>query len=282
MSNEIYDKFTKSLSNFIQTNQELNPPIIIGYITSVSGNRKFADVQITAGSATGVLSSVPCKGFPVVGDTVTVLFIGNNYEQAICDCPRSLPIPEEDLREYYSGQCYNYLDNGNFANKSKRFTGDFEIYEGESFTEDNEYSCLLSECDKNLIFTVDISNCTSDYFKFQMNYKGLGQLNIVCKDTDTNKLIPTLPVNMSHTSKTWIGTNRWLWNYNKEVYPRKSEETIHKHIQFTITNTSKKVTDTSINNENRYVAMLLDCLLVYDENGDEKYYNSLKDVEDKI
>lgn len=277
MSNEIYDKFTKSLSNFIQTNQELGPPIILGYITSVSSNRKFADVQITAGSASGVLSSVPCKGFPVVGDTVTVLFIGNNYEQAVCDCPRSLPIPDEDLLDYYGSQCYNYVYNGNFASKSKGFTGDFEIYEGESFSEDNDYACLLSESSKSIIFNVDISDCTSDYFKFQMDYMGLGQLTITCKDTDTNKLIPTLPLNISHTSKTWIGTSRWVWQYNKEVYPRVSDETTHKHIQFTITNTSKEVTD-----ENRYVALLLDCLLVYDENGDENYYNSQKDVENKI
>lgn len=272
MSNEIYDKFTKSLSNFIQTNQELGPPILLGYITAVSGNRKFANVQITAGSASGELTEIPCKGFPVVGDTVTVLFIGNSYEQAVCDCPRSLPIPGEDLLDFYSNQCYNYLDNGDFQNKEKGFTGDFEIITDDSYT-DTEYACILQESGKNISFTVDISSCTSDYFKFQMYYKGLGRLEITCQDTDTNKLIQTMPINIGYTTKTWLATSRWVWNYNKEVYPLVSEGTQHKNIKITIKNTGKE------DDDNKFIAMLLDGLLVYDENGDEQYHNSIKDVE---
>ncbi|WP_455644828.1 hypothetical protein [Methanosphaera sp.] len=277
MSNETFDKFTKSLSNFITNNQELSPPILVGYIVAVSDDRRYCNVHITAGAAEGELTELPCKGFPVIGDTVTVLFIGNSYENGIVDCPRALPIPEEDLISYYSSGCYNYLDNGDFTNKENGFTGDFSIFEGDSYTSTNEYSCQLTENGKKIIAKVDLTNCNSDYFKFQCYYKGMGTLNIYCYDTDTKEVIKTLPYSLSSTSKNWISEGgRFTWNFNKETYPRvENDGTIHEHVTIVITNVSD---EEETSDEIVFTSMLLDGLLVYDENSNEQYYSSVNDV----
>ena len=271
MVNENVTQLINSATKFTQAIQTNNPPPVMGYILHTTGHRRYADIQLVT-SSNGIMDGVQCLGVPVEGDSVLVVFPEGNYEQAIAICPRGLPVPDDILTEYYTNECFNYLDNGDFHNQGEGYDGEFNIITGEPGTTTSDYSCQL-EPGNTIIKNVDITKCNSDYFKFQCYYRGQGQLQIICKDTDTGQIIQTLPYSMRYNSKTWITHgSRWAYVYNRETYPR-IEDYTHKHVSIEITNTTPE--------EAMFSTMLIDGLVVFDENTDKTYYPSINDKMEK-
>lgn len=272
MVDENINQLINSATQFTRAIQTTNPPPIMGYIINTTGHHRYADIQLVT-SNNGIMDGVICMGIPVIGDSVLIVFPEGNYEQALAICPRGLPVPEDVLNDYYTKDCHNYLDNGDFHNQKEGFTGEFTIITDESFTTTSQYCCQL-ETGQTITKTVDISECNSQYFKFQCYYRGQGQLDITCKDADTGKIIQTLPYSMRYNKKTWLTQgSRWTYVYNRETYPRIEEETTHKKIIIEITNTTPET--------QMFTTMLIDGLVVFDENTDQTYYPSINDQMEK-
>lgn len=276
MSKEVMNKLTRELGTFIENQQNHNYPLI-GVITYATSNYQYCDIR----TDTGTFKDVPAHGLPVVGDSAIIHFINGNSNMPVADCARRLPASTETVNGVYSSECFNYLDNGDFHLASiDSMTGNFELILGESYTLSSEYSCILREQDDYIEVTVDISNCSTDYFKFQCVYMGNGSLKVECFDTDTGSIIQNLPYTCSYDYKIWTNPyGRNAYSYNKEVYPRQEDDITHNHITIRITNNTTPQ-QTRIGDTIQEVphAMLLDALLVYDENGDKEYYNSVNDV----
>lgn len=274
MTNEIVDQFTKSITQLVNNNTPHQATPSIGYITNTNANRRYAEIQLTT-DGEGKLSQIPCIGIPYIGDTVTIIYINGNYEQPIALCPRSLPLPQEALEDYYTQETYNYLDNGDFHNDDEGFYGEYTLEDEETPLDSNSQSVIL-ESGNQIIFTVDLTQCESKYYKFQCYYRGLGEITIHCKDTDTDETIATMPYSLRADTAIWTCNSRWSWSWNKETYPIiDTDNTIHNNVTFTITNTAPPP-DTDQEHPTPS-AMMMSALLVYDENNDKNFYNSVND-----
>lgn len=287
MSNDQKKDFAKNLSKVIKYEQKIAYPLM-GVITR-AGSQYYCDISIEGST----LVDVPCHGYPVVGDSVIIHFINGSLDMPVADCARRLPVSNSELREWESMECFNYLNNGDFSRGSSYYNGNFEIIENESYTMGNN-SCLLGTLShENTInqaqvyyieSIVDISECTSDFFKFQCCYIGRGSLKIECFDNETNKIIKNLPKNMSYDYKIWKNNGRHDWRYNKEVYPCKNSETGKRYtkIKIRITNITPNrqinefIGETTTNTVQQ--PLIVDALLVYDENSDQNYYLSKNDL----
>ncbi|RAP44344.1 MAG: hypothetical protein BZ136_08950 [Methanosphaera sp. rholeuAM74] len=270
MVNENISQLISSAGDFAKTMQTTNPAPIMGYILRTTNHHRNADIQLTTAGG-GIMDAVQCLGIPVIGDSVIIVFPEGNYEQAIAICPRGLPVPEEAIKDYYTYNCFNYLNNGDFHKQAEGYTGEFTIIEGESCTNTSNYACQL-EAGQTIIKEVDLSQCNKEYFKFQAYYRGIGTIQIHVYDTNTNETIETLPYSMRYPTKTWTTKgNRWIYLYNKETYPRIEGNNVHENITIEITN------NTSITEEDLPSSMLIDGLLVFEENSDQSYYHSVQD-----
>lgn len=274
MTNEIVDQFTKSITQLVNNNIPHQATPSIGYITNTNANRRYAEIQLTT-DGMGKLSNIPCIGIPVIGDTVTIIYIKGNYEQPIALCPRSLPVPEEVIQDYYTKEAFNYLDNGDFHNKGAGYVGEFTIDE-ETPLENTNTNSIILEPEQQIQFQVNLNPCNSTYFKFQCYYRGMGELTIHLQDTETEETINTLPYSLQAETAIWTSNGgRWAWSWNKETYPLTDNNSKkHNNITFTITNTTTSPEDEELFNP---TAMMISALLVYDENNDKNYYNSLND-----
>lgn len=270
-----YEKFQKELKSIINAETRVAYPII-GVIVDISSNRQFCSVE----TDDGVINNIPAHGMPVLGDSAIIHFINGNYEQPVADCARRLPTPASEIEEMYSEQCFNYHQNGDFENGKKGYTGTFELLEGD---EDDDATgngkCCILKKGKTISFTVDISSCESEVFKFQALYCGTGHLMIYCEDADTGKTIQTMPVNIAKEYSEWYNDcGRWVWTYNKEAYLRGNT----KKVKFTIGNVYDETTTKNILINDEKVeqsdTMFIDAILVYDENADTNYYPHSKDV----
>ena len=271
-----FDNFYKGLKRIIQRELKVAYPIM-GIITQISSNREYCDVQ----TDDGVISNVPAHGIPIIGDSVIVHFINGNYEQPVAECARREPTPTSELKEMYTSRCFNYHDNGDFEYDSEGYLLDndnskkMEIFSTDDDITGNGKVGLL-EVNSEISFEVDISKCETEYFKFQCNYMGNGYLAVFCEDADTNEIKKTVPENTAKEVSIWESLGRFSWTFNKETYARGNS----KKIRITLANTnlgnSSKVT---VNGEtvDEPSTLALDGLLVYDENGDVQYYNSVND-----
>ena len=142
MVNENISQLISSAGDFARTIQTQNPTPIMGYILRTTNHHRNADIQLTTKGG-GIMDAVQCIGIPVVGDSVIIVFPEGNYEQAIAICPRSLPVPPEVIQNYYTHNCFNYLNNGDFHKQAEGYTGEFTIIEGESCTNTSQYACIL-------------------------------------------------------------------------------------------------------------------------------------------
>lgn len=253
----------------------------IGVIVNITST-KYADINV---EGRGLLRDVPCHGIPEIGDSAIIHFIEGNYDMPVADCPKRLPPTSETLQKYYSEECLNFLDNGTFDKGTANFSGNFEIIKDESFNESNENACLLSENGKYIETIVDITDINATEFKFQCVYKGAGYIRVECFDNETNNIIQTLPYNLRKDNVIWENEyGREGWSYNKEVYPVTEDETKHKKIRIRLTNIteSEEITIEDDDGEpltrSSPIAMIIDQLLVYNENGDSDYHHSVSDV----
>lgn len=280
-----YKQFKNNIRSI--ASQEVNTAYpLVGKIVNYSSSMEFCDVEVTVAGQKRTYPNVPAHGFPVIGSSGIIHFHNGNLEQPVCDCAYRMSPPNETLNEYYTFQCNNWLDNGNFFNGTEGYNTsegleEPTLYEGENITKSGT-SCQLAKQGDILEIDVDISECTSTYFKFQCNYMGAGTLKIECMDNDTGKIIPNMPYTIGGDYKIWHNPHgRFGWSYNKEVYPRVSEDgEVHKNIKIRITNYSDDLEDIESATGNTYKAphsMLIDGLLVYEENPDKKYYPSVND-----
>lgn len=283
-----YKQLVQNIRNI--TSQDFNTAYpLIGKIINYSSSMEFCDVEVNINGVKRLYPNVPAHGFPVIGSSAIIHFHNGNLEQPVCDCAYRLNPPNETLLEYYTSNCNNYLNNGNFRRGNTGFNTQeglkpIEIYETFNITKSNK-CCLLAEQGDMLEVDVDISKCTTDYFKFQCNYMGDGTLKIECLDNDTQELILTMPYTIGYFYKIWHNPKgRFGWSYNKEVYPRVDlNGHIHKNIKIRITNHSEDIETMSLTTSGKLEevkaphSMLLDGLLVYEENADKKYYPSETD-----
>ena len=273
MPNE-FDAFYRELRHTIQSEISVAYPII-GVIVETTPNKEYCNVE----TDNGIIANIPAHGIPVVGDSAIIHFINGNYEQPVCDCARRMPPPEEALTELYTSQCFNYLNNGDFHNDSKGYTlnekYEIPIFEGDSVTGNNK-SGILQEND-HVTIDCDISECDSDYFKFQCCFQGNSNLMVGVEDAETNELIPPLPLTLNKDVSLWTNNNgRFGWVFNKEAYIRDDIEKIRINLMNYRTEKTKKI---NVGEEimDEPTSIIIDGLLVYDENGDTSYYNSVQD-----
>lgn len=271
-----FNNFYRGLQRTIQKELKVAYPQI-GVIVDVSPNREFCSVE----TDNGVITNIPAHGMPVLGDSAVIHFVNGNYEQPVCDCARRMPTPTSELEEMYQSQCFNYHDNGDFHNGSKGYvlndTSVPEIFEEDDNPSQSGKICLLHLNDE-LSFEVDISKCETDYFKFQCCYQGNGYLVVACQDADTDEIIKPLPLALDKEFSIWENSRgRFGWSFNKEAYTRGDTS----KIRISLKNINEeKIPQMYV--EGRYVdiptTMSIDALLVYDENGDTNFYNSVNDL----
>ena len=288
-----FKQFERSIRSI--TSQDYNTAYpLVGKIIGYSSSMEFCDVEVRINEESKVYANVPAHGFPVVGSTGIIHFHNGNLEQPVCDCAYRLNPPNTTLSEYYTNECYNWLNNGNFQRGSYGFNvakglDKIEIYEGSNITGSMK-SCILREQGDMLEVDVDISECEGDYFKFQCNYRGEGTLKIECMDNDTKMIIPTMPYTIGCDYRIWSSPKgRFNWVFNKEAYPRVTlDDIIHENIKIRITNLSDNISTMTVPDGQgghkevpAFHAMMLDGLLVYEENGDRKYYPSVEDQKTK-
>ena len=285
MTNNPITTFTKQMTQLINESTTTTLPPLMGIITTAH-SQYYADIHI---EGIGTYTNVPCHGIPVVGDTAVIHFIEGKEELKYADCARRLAITEEELPYIFpeTNECYNYLQNGDFRNGATNYEGNFQIIQNDAYiTENNNNnSCILEtstgDTPNYIQQKVNIASCTSEYFKFQCYYKGVGTIQIQCIDTKTQALIPTQPTHNSHTTKTWkTDLGRFQWAYNKEVYSTiRDDGTRIEEILIKIVNNTE--VELTIQDEEIITlphAMTLDGLLVYDEGGSKEYYPNIKDV----
>lgn len=271
-----FNKFYKGLQRTIQRELKVAYPQI-GVIVDVSPNREFCSVE----TENGVINNIPAHGMPVIGDSAVIHFVNGNYEQPLCDCARRMPTPTSELEEMYTSQCLNYHNNGDFSKGTEGYVlnddSTPELFEDTDNPSESGQVCLLNLNDE-LSFEVDISSCETEYFKFQCCYQGNSYLAVGCQNAETNETIKPLPLSLEKEYSIWESPyGRFGWAFNKEAYTKGDTEKI-------------KISLKNINKEKipqMYVAgnyvdvpttLSIDALLVYDENGDTQYYNSVKDL----
>lgn len=264
MSDETLKELTSNLSDFVKTRQGSIASPLMGVIINASDDFKYCDVQFDEGTFT----NIPAHGLPVIGDSAIVHFMNNEYTMPVADCARRLPLPNTVLSDYYSKDCFNCVDNGDFIENGTGFTGNYTIISDDSYTSEGN-ACFLDSND-NISFISDISKLTGTEFKFQMYYKGLGNIKIECFNNETNEVIQNLPSLMAYDYKVWNGNSRFTWTFNKETYPAINNSRVNS-VRFNITNVTE-------NDNTIPCGVTIDGLLIYNEDGNTNYYKSLKDV----
>ncbi|MBO7210089.1 MAG: hypothetical protein J6V44_03630 [Methanobrevibacter sp.] len=267
-----FDKFHKELRKMIQSETRVAYPII-GVVVNVSPTREYCDVE----TDDGVISNIPAHGMPVVGDSAIIHFINGNYEQPVVDCARRLPTPESEIMDMYQSQCFNFHNNGDFSFQKEGYEGDFTLWDGINDDVTGNDTCCKLEEGQHISFTVDLSECKKDVFKFQAMYRGISYLVIKVEDVDTGETIKNLPVNIGEEFAVWGSKyGRYNWVYNKEAYLLED----HEKVKFTITNMDDEEHERIINGVRTKVKepMLIDAILVYEENSDTGYYYSPNDM----
>ena len=270
-----FDSFYRELRHTIQSEINVSYPLI-GVIVETTQNKEYCSVE----TDNGIIANIPAHGLPVVGDSAIIHFINGNYEQPVCDCARRLPADDTTLEELYTSQCFNYLNNGDFEKDSEGYilNQDYPIpiYEGDSVTGNNK-SGILKE-NEHVYIECDISQCTTDYFKFQCSFQGNSDLMVGVEDAETNEIIPPLPLTLEKEVSLWTNPNgRFGWAFNKEAYTRNDTEKIRVNLMNTKTQKTRQIQIGGVPTDEP-TTLLIDGLLVYDENGDTSYYNSVKDV----
>lgn len=287
VDNKLLNGLVNEVGQLIEYNKEPIAYPWMGVIINTTSS-KYCDIQV---EGKGVLKDVPCHGIPEKGDSVIIHFIEGKYEMPVADCPHRLPPSSTVLESYYQEECFNYLINGDFHDGLKGYSvsnaEEVSLVTGESYTITSENTCVLNTLHSYIETTVDIRDITSDEFKFQCVYTGLGELKVECRDADTNKIIQTLPYNLRSNYKIWTNPyGRNNWSFNKEVYPVVEEGVKHEKIKIRLTNSSSSEEifiedpdnlDEMVSRQRPY-AMMVDALLVFEENGDTNYYPSVNDV----
>ena len=269
MSNDEFENFYRELNHTIERHQKVTYPLI-GVINKVSANGDYADVK----TESGVISNIPAHGFPVIGDTAIIHFINGNVEQPVCDCARRLSPTQEEVITNLSSQCLNYLSNGDFNQRGEGFSGTFTILEEKGYVQTGDYCCSLED-GEYIEFTCDISQCKTKYFKFQAQHRGQGAIRIECFDAETGETVTPQPERLSKEYNLWISENgRFGWVFNKETYLKESLTKVRFKITNVSTQVFEKIPTMRMGEEFVQIplAVSLDGLLVYDENGDPTYY----------
>lgn len=272
-----FNSFYRELKRTIQHEINVCYPII-GVIVETTPNKEYCSVETDE----GIISNIPAHGLPVVGDSAVIHFVNGNYQQPVCDCARRLPPDEQTLTEMYKSRCFNYLNNGDFHNNSKGYKLDnndpITIYEGTDFTGIQKAGIL--KLGEEVTIQCDISQCDTDYFKFQCVFQGNSMLAVGVKDADTDEIIPPLPLTLEKQISIWENPNgRFGWSFNKEAYTKNDTETINISLANIHPEKLKQI-QVDGTYEQEPTTLLIDALLVYDENGDTDYYNSVQDLID--
>ncbi len=279
MSDE-FDLFKKNIQAITEQNFNTNNSLI-GNIVDYNPNMEYCDVEVELNGGKFTFTNVPAHGFPVKGSSAIIHFHNGNLEQPVCDCAYRLNPPNHTLKEYYTNDCFNWCNNGDFQQDKKGFQGTYTLIP-ESYLPGGTQSAMLAKEGDYLEFKAYIGKCTTEYFKFQCYYKGQNKLIIECFDEDTGEIIQNLPYTMSFPYKIWDSPyGRYNWAYNKEVYPYLTRDGItHNNIRIRITNFDDTNETMTYNGETISTpsAMLLDGLLVYSECDDQNYYNSEQDM----
>lgn len=284
------------------TSQEFNTSFpLCGKIVGNTENYEYCDVEVEMKGGRYTFRNVPAHGFPVPGTSGIIHFHNGNLEQPVCDCAYRLNPSDKVLKEYYTTDCYNWANNGDFTFGKQDYTEDskFDLVP-ESNTMGGTQCCRLTQEGDSISFKVNMKKCTTEYFKFQCYYMGNNALKIECYDTDTQEKIQTLPYTLSSDYKIWtspFGRNGWA--YNKEVYPYLTQDhsKTHENIMITITNYSLEDTPIMEYNDETFgddgnsisekeksktvkapTSMLIDGILVYSECEDMNYYRSETDA----
>lgn len=282
MTNE-FQTFKRTIQSI--SRQEFNAThCLVGKIVDYTPNMQFCNVEVEANGGKHTFINIPAHGYPVRGSTGIIHFHNGNVDQPVCDCAYRLNPPEETLKEYALDSSWNYVDNGNFIFDLEGYTigpsTEDAILVDESFTRDGK-SCTLQKYGSYIEFTADLTKCTSKYFKFQCNYRGLGVLKVECYNAETSKIIQNAPEDVGKDYRLWNSDRgRFQWVYNKEVYLKTNKDgTTNNKVRFKITNYSQDTLTRVIDGEEveSPISMNIDGLLVFDENGGTKFYNSEND-----
>ena len=259
--------------------QEFNPlNSLIGTIVNYTSDMKYCDVEVRMKGGVHTFTNIPAHGYPVEGSSGVIHFHDGNINMPFCDCEYRMNPPDDILIESLTAHCYNWLDNGDFSFGAEGFTsekGKDKIELFDDYFTNNGQGCVLPNIGSFIEFEVDLSECQTKYFKFQCFYRGLNYIKVECYNTKTGEVIQNLPKTMAHDYKIWASEyGRFGWSYNKEVYQYVTDElTLNKNIKIRLTNIkNEEISD------NKFNSMMVDGLLVYSENGDNKYHNSRNDV----
>lgn len=280
MSDE-FEAFKRNIKAI--TSSELNSThSLIGTIVDYTDDMKYCDVKVRMKGGVHTFGNVPAHGFPVVGSSGVIHFHDGNIEQPFCDCEYRLNPPDEYVVKDITKYCYNWLDNGDFRFGGEGYTsengkGNIQLYD-EGYTSQGK-GCILNEIGSYIEFHVDLSECKTKYFKFQCFYRGLDYLRVECYNEDTGVVIQNLPTTLAHDYKIWTSSlGRFKWAYNKEVYPfvNQDEMTLNEHVVIRLSCVEGQ--SNNLIAERRYQGVEVDGLLVYSENGDNKYYPSRNDM----
>lgn len=254
MSNRLVDKFTDSITGYVDVNSEHYAQPQTGVIIDVSDNFNFCSVKLD----TGELSQVPCFGLPKIGTEVVLIFIGGSYNNPLAICNPLNTTDSSLIDEYNTRECYNWHSNGDFSNGSTGYTGNFVVTDEESFTDiQGKSACILPG--NSISFTETLTGLmdSDEFWKLQLCYKGVGEITLQVKNVTSNKLMLTRPT-PGYDKVIWkpAGLD---WNVNRLIYPFANK------VQVTISNNSKYP---------EYV----DGILLYKEDVDMSYYPSEEDV----
>lgn len=287
-----FELFKKNIRSI--TSQDFNKAFsLIGKIVNHTSDMKYCDVEVRMKGGVHTFANVPAHGCPVEGSSGVIHFHDGYLQQPFCDCEYRLNPPEDVYKESLIARCFNWVDNGDFYYGTTGFTGEngdgkIELVE-DSFTWRGK-SCVLPEEGSFIEFPVDLSECKTKYFKFQCFYRGNNHLKVECYNTDTDKIIQTLPETIGQDYMIWVSSSgRFNWTYNKEVYPfivDVDKDILNTHIKIRLTNYANPDNDKNITvySDGEIVEMptphgvSVDGLLVFSENGDKHYYNSKNDV----
>ena len=280
-----FDRFKKTIQS-ITTGQFNTANSLVGKIVDYTPNMQYCNVEVDINGGRHTFVNIPAHGYPVKGSSCIIHFHNGNIEQPVCDCAYRMNPPDSVIREEIVDSCFNYHNNGDFLYGLEGYTvgpdKDSVTLYNETFT-DMGQSCVLQHFGSYLEFTVDISQCTSKYFKFQCVYRGLGQLRVECHNAETGDVIQNVPEDIGQDYKIWTTSlGRFRWAYNKEVYKRVNydEDIVNTSVKFKVSNYSEKDTEHYVDGEliKTPTAMSVDGLLVFDENGGTNYFNSEKDM----
>ena len=278
-----FDVFKRTIQS-LNSEQFNTANSLVGKIVGNTPNMQYCDVEVDINGGRHTFVNIPAHGYPVIGSSGIIHFHNGNFQQPVCDCAYRMNPPEENVRSMITGSCWNWLNNGNFLFNLDGHTvgpleSSVELYE-DGYTSDG-LALSLKDYGSYIETNVDISRCTSKYFKFQCIYRGCGILRVECHNSDTGEVIQNVPDDIGHDYKLWNSPQgRFGWVYNKEVYNRvNSDETVNEHITIRITNVSPEEERIIEGKITKTIPIMgVDALLVFSENGGKKFYNSEEDM----